>query len=161
LNIKKRKCKTKIPIPDEITTIANEYYVQFPKKIKYFLMFTFFPWNSCVSRKNIYRFLDSNRNAKSIMDLVDEFTEYATIQGLVYIFSKSITMFGKLFWFLSICSMISLGMYWTVVMYAGWQGQQVLIVVTPLRLINKFYNPIQQRFSNWGSRPFLRSPNIF
>jgi hypothetical protein len=48
-------------------------------------------------------------------------------------------MFGKLFWFLSICSMISLGMYWTVVMYTGWQGQQVLIVVTPLRLIISCY----------------------
>jgi hypothetical protein len=55
-----------------------------------------------------------------------DFSEHTTIQGLVYIFSNSISFFGKTFWLLSICFMFSIGLFWTVQMYTNWQGQQVL-----------------------------------
>jgi hypothetical protein len=65
------------------------------------------------------------RAAQSIINIGHEFTEYATIQGLAYIFSKSISVFGRLYWLFSVAGMISLGLFWTADMYITWQGQQV------------------------------------
>jgi hypothetical protein len=64
------------------------------------------------------------RAAQSIINIGHEFTEYATIQGLAYIFSKSISVFGRLYWLFSVAGMISLGLFWTADMYITWQGQQ-------------------------------------
>jgi hypothetical protein len=66
------------------------------------------------------------RAAQSILNIGHEFTEYATIQGLAYIFSKNISVFGRLYWLFSVAGMISLGLFWTADMYITWQGQQVL-----------------------------------
>ena len=59
------------------------------------------------------------------MKIASEFTEYTTIQGLVYVFSKNISLFGKVFWILSVSFMLSVGMLWTVEMYTNWQSNQV------------------------------------
>jgi hypothetical protein len=59
-------------------------------------------------------------------ELLNEFMGHVTIQGLVYLSSKDISLYGKMFWCISICFMLSIGMFWTVEMYTNWQGQQVV-----------------------------------
>jgi hypothetical protein len=43
-----------------------------------------------------------------------DYASYATIQGLVYIFSEKISFSGKVFWILAVCALLSLGLFWTV-----------------------------------------------
>jgi hypothetical protein len=73
----------------------------------------------------VFLFSASEKAVQSILKISQEYTEYATIQGLAYIFSKSISIFGKIYWILSVLGMISAGMYWTVGMYTGWHNHQV------------------------------------
>jgi hypothetical protein len=57
--------------------------------------------------------------------MVLDYASHSTIQGLVYIFSEKISFFGKVFWILAVCALLSLGLFWTVDMYIGWQQNQV------------------------------------
>ena len=70
---------------------------------------------------------DSTMASTSLFKRFKEFTEYTTTQGLVYIFSKDISSFGKTFWILAVTLMFSIGMFWTVEMYTNWDDQQVLL----------------------------------
>ncbi len=77
----------------------------------------------------LFLFSASEKAVQSLLKISQEYTEYATIQGLAYIFSPHISVFGKIYWILSVLVMISVGMYWTVGMYTRWQEQQVKILV--------------------------------
>jgi hypothetical protein len=78
----------------------------------------------------VFLFSASEKAVQSILNISKEYTEYATIQGLVYIFSPHISVLGKIYWIISVLGMISAGMYWTVGMYTGWQYQQVQNLVS-------------------------------
>lgn len=67
--------------------------------------------------------------AQSIVDIGRDFTQSATIQGLAYIFSQNISVFGRLYWIFSVSAMILLGLYWTSNMYIGWQDAQVKLKI--------------------------------
>ncbi len=78
----------------------------------------------------MFLFSASEKAVQSILKISQEYTEYATIQGLAYIFSPHISVFGKAYWIISVLGMISAGMYWTVGIYTGWQYQQVQNLVS-------------------------------
>ena len=56
-----------------------------------------------------------------------EYSEHATIQGLCFILSSRQKLVGRWFWILAVCFMLGLGMNWSIIMYFGWQQQQVFI----------------------------------
>ena len=67
--------------------------------------------------------------AESMWKTTIEFSEYSTIQGIVYVFSSNTKLLGKVYWLISICVLISLGLYWTADIYMSWQSQQVLYCI--------------------------------
>ena len=46
-------------------------------------------------------------------DIVQDYSEYSTIQGIIYIFFSHQTTFGRFFWILVVIAMLILGSYWT------------------------------------------------
>ncbi len=59
---------------------------------------------------------DENKKKKftSSSDIFLDYTEYSSIQGLIYIFFSYQTMIGKIFWTLVLLFMFSLGLYWCI-----------------------------------------------
>ena len=66
----------------------------------------------------------------SVLDILKEYTEYATIQGLVYLNLPNQTTFGKVIWALIVLLMLTLGMHWSILSYNNWQINQVLTTIT-------------------------------
>ena len=66
------------------------------------------------------------KQGQSLFDVISEYSEYSTIQGVIYIFQSNQTQIGKVFWILVITSMLSLGTYWSFVAY-----QVKLVLSTP------------------------------
>ena len=77
---------------------------------------------------------DSKASFKSLLENLSEFSEHTTIQGLVYVFSKNLSFFGKTFWLFSVCFTLSTGMFWTAEMYTNWHDQQVFTYPTHPKL---------------------------
>jgi hypothetical protein len=67
---------------------------------------------------------------KTGYDLFLDYTEYSTIQGLIYIFATYQTIIGRIFWTSVLLFMFSLGVYWCVQSYQDWKGNQVSISST-------------------------------
>ena len=61
--------------------------------------------------------------------IIKSFSEYSSIQGLLYICQEKQTTFGKIFWSFIVVSMMTLGIYWSVQSYQSWQDQQVITTV--------------------------------
>ena len=61
--------------------------------------------------------------------IIKSFSEYSSIQGLLYICQEKQTTFGKIFWSFIVVSMMTLGIYWSVQSYQSWQNQQVMTTV--------------------------------
>jgi hypothetical protein len=75
-----------------------------------------------------------NENSKSelfasISDIIKEYTEYATIQGLVYLTLPNQTTFGKVIWASIVLLMMTMGIYWSILSYNNWQNNQVLTTI--------------------------------
>jgi hypothetical protein len=66
---------------------------------------------------------------KEIYNTVKDYSEYSTIQGIIYIFQSKQTAFGKLFWTFVIIVMLLLGTYWSVAAYNNWQSNPVVTTV--------------------------------
>jgi hypothetical protein len=49
---------------------------------------------------------------KEMVEVVEEYSEYSTIQGIIYIFQAKQSMAGKMFWSFVIIAMIWLGTSW-------------------------------------------------
>jgi len=67
---------------------------------------------------------------KSSFELFQDYTEYSTIQGLIYVFFPYQTRLGKIFWSLVLVVMVGLGIYWCTTAYMAWITQPVLTTVT-------------------------------
>ena len=65
-----------------------------------------------------------------MFEVIRDYSEYSSIQGLIYIFQSNQTMIGKLFWILVVVLMLMLGAYWSVNAYNSWQEDPVLTTVT-------------------------------
>jgi hypothetical protein len=66
---------------------------------------------------------------KELYDMVQEYSEYSTVAGILYIFMPQQTTAGKMFWVLVVVSMLALSTYWSVVLYFQWEGQTVITTV--------------------------------
>ena len=66
----------------------------------------------------------------SSYDVITDYAELSTIQGLVYIFLTYQTTFGKLFWTMVVTFMFALGTYWCIGVYNDWQKNPTLTTVT-------------------------------
>ena len=70
------------------------------------------------------------RRFNSSYEIVQDFSDYASIQGLVYIFFAYQTIFGRIFWFVVVALMLGLGVYWIIQAYINWQDRPVLTSIT-------------------------------
>jgi hypothetical protein len=64
-----------------------------------------------------------------IYKIIQEYSEYSTIQGVLYIFQINQSQVGRIFWSLIIFAMLLLGTYWSVLAYSDWQSNPVLTTV--------------------------------
>ncbi len=80
------------------------------------------------NRWSLYTLSGVKTKKQKVSKLIQDYSEYATIQGLCYIFSSHQTLFGRWFWILAVCFMLGLGTYWSCIMYIGWNNQQVFIL---------------------------------
>ena len=62
-------------------------------------------------------------------DIVQDYSEYSTIQGVIYIFQKQQTACGKIFWSLVVFLMLALGTYWSFKAFNNWQDNPVITTV--------------------------------
>ncbi len=61
--------------------------------------------------------------------MFQDYTEYSTIQGLIYIFTPQQTTIGRIFWSVVLILMLMLGIYWCQEAYIAWKNQPVLTTV--------------------------------
>ena len=67
---------------------------------------------------------------EEVNDILTDYSEYSTIQGLVYIFQTKQSHAGRIFWTLIVTSMLFLAIYWSVTAYSDWQNSPVLTTLT-------------------------------
>ena len=77
---------------------------------------------------------------KEMYNIVKDYSEYSTIQGVVYIFQTNQTQIGKFFWSLVIIAMLALGTYWSVSAYQDWQDNPVMTTIKTSALSIKEIN---------------------
>jgi hypothetical protein len=53
------------------------------------------------------------RIGKETFEIVKDYSEYSTIQGVLYIFQTNQTTFGKIFWISVVAFMFILGAFWS------------------------------------------------
>ena len=70
-----------------------------------------------------------HKMGKEAYDIVKDYSEYSTIQGILYIFQPNQTTFGKIFWIAVVIFMIVLGTFWSVEAYNSWQENPVITTV--------------------------------
>ena len=70
------------------------------------------------------------RRFNSNYEIVQDFSDYASIQGIVYIFFNYQTIYGRLFWIFVVSLMLGLGMYLIIQAYVDWQDRPVLTTIT-------------------------------
>lgn len=66
---------------------------------------------------------------KETYRIVKDYSEYSTIQGVIYLFQSGQTQCGKLFWSLVVLAMLILGTYWSGTAYNDWVTNPVLTTV--------------------------------
>ena len=64
-----------------------------------------------------------------MFDIVRDYSEYSTIQGVIYLFQSNQSQCGRMFWILVIISMLILGTYWSVTAYNDWTQNPVMTTV--------------------------------
>jgi len=67
---------------------------------------------------------------KDMMRHLADYSEYSTIQGLVYIFQRRQTWFGRIFWIIIVLVMLSLGICTSIDAYNAWQQSPILTTLT-------------------------------
>lgn len=67
--------------------------------------------------------------SKEVYTLVQEYSEYSTIQGVIYIFMKKQGLVQKAFWILVVLAVNTLAIYWSAKAYKDWQDNLVLTTV--------------------------------
>ncbi len=83
---------------------------------------------------------DKKTTFNSGYDIFLDYTEYSTIQGLIYIFFAYQTNFGKIFWSAAVLLLFSLGIYWCTQAYHDWRTNPVLTTITTTALsINEVF----------------------
>jgi hypothetical protein len=73
---------------------------------------------------------EEKKTFNSKYEIIVDYSEYSTIQGLIYVFFSYQTLFGRIFWIITIFLMTILGLYWCIQSYVDWQNQPVLTTIT-------------------------------
>ena len=73
---------------------------------------------------------DDEHVFETLYDIIKDYSDYAAIQGLNYIFFANQTLFGRIFWIIVVTMMLCLGVYWSITAYLDWQDQLVLTTIT-------------------------------
>ena len=73
---------------------------------------------------------EEKQTFNSSYEIIQDYSEYSTIQGFIYIFFAYQTSFGKIFWILVVILMSILGLYWCIKAYIDWQDKPVLTTIT-------------------------------
>ena len=76
----------------------------------------------------------SKATLRPLYEIFLDYTEYSTIQGLIYIFFTYQTRFGKIFWTSALILLFSLGIYWCTQAYQDWHANPVLTTITTTAL---------------------------
>jgi len=79
---------------------------------------------------------------------IQEYSEYSTIAGVVYIFMKDQTPFGKFYWTTWVILLLSLGTYWSI---------KVISIVYILDIASESIHgkKVLKAYSDWQSNPVL------
>jgi hypothetical protein len=77
---------------------------------------------------------------KQMYNIIQDYSEYSTIQGVIYIFQTNQTQVGKVFWSMVIVTMLALGTYWSVCAYQDWQDNPVMTTIKTSALSIKEIN---------------------
>ena len=72
---------------------------------------------------------EEKKRFNSSYEIIVDYSEYSTIQGLIYIFFSYQTVFGQIFWILVVTLMFLLGVYWCYQAYDDWQTNPTLTTV--------------------------------
>ena len=74
--------------------------------------------------------LQKSSQGREMVDVIREYTEYSTIQGLIYLSLPKQTQGGKFFWSAVILGMLILGSYWSVEAYQVNKNSTCLFKLT-------------------------------
>ena len=77
---------------------------------------------------------------KEMYSTIKDYSEYSTIQGVIYIFQTNQTQIGKVFWSMVIIAMLALGTYWSVCAYQDWLNNPVMTTIKTSALSIKEIN---------------------
>ena len=69
---------------------------------------------------------------KGMFHIINDYSGYSTIQGLIYIFKTDQSLAGRLVWISIVAFMILLGAYWSLQSYADWKNNPVLTTVATM-----------------------------
>jgi hypothetical protein len=67
---------------------------------------------------------------KELMNAIKSYSEYSTIQGIVYIFQSKQTVGGKIFWILVVSFFLFLGVRFSQSAFTNWKNSPVLTTLT-------------------------------
>ena len=71
---------------------------------------------------------------RNLLDILTDYAEHASVQGLIYLTFPYQTLFGKAYWIFIVLFMLALGIYWSAILYLDWRGQQVLTTIATTAL---------------------------
>ena len=104
--------------------IKNTFQTHFKK---FFYNDVIFKGDDVTGNKNESEITEKTFN--SATDIFLDYTEYSTIQGLIYIFFSYQTTLGKSFWSITLILMLMLGCYWCTEAYQNWSDHPVLTTI--------------------------------
>jgi hypothetical protein len=64
--------------------------------------------------------VEEKKTFNSCYEVIRDYSEYSTIQGLIYIFFKHQSLYGKIFWIITILCMLALGVYFINILSAKY-----------------------------------------
>ena len=69
------------------------------------------------------------KKSNGMFQVLFEYSEYSTIQGIIYIFQSRQSLVGRIVWVSIVAFMLLLGSYWSIQSYIDWQNNPVLTTV--------------------------------
>jgi hypothetical protein len=87
-------------------------------------------WNNDCSKEEDILEEEKTKTFNSSFEILKDYSEYSTIQGLIYIFFSYQTTFGRIFWIVVVLLMLMLGLYWCIQAYQDWKDKPVLTTIT-------------------------------
>ena len=67
---------------------------------------------------------------KKLLDTIRSYSEYSTIQGIIYIFQSNQSLAGKIFWIFIVSLFLYLGVIFSQSAFTSWKNSPVLTTLT-------------------------------